>query len=168
MSAESPGPQPEPFWREHQARAVLALRALLTPAVLRDILSGESGVDLARALCRLRRLQSGQTERAIWCHRALAREVRRDLRTLGWVDPRWSEALRHLAGYLEQAGWELASGRWVVAEPLLPLPACARPSPSAGPADRAAEPIAWELGLSAEVAARLCRALQRLRRRPPA
>jgi hypothetical protein len=98
---------------------------------------------------------------------ALAREVRR-MRTLGWVDPRWSEALRHLAGYLEQAGWELASGRWVVAEPLLPLPACARPSPSAGPADRAAEPSAWELGLSAEVAARLCRALQRLRRRPPA
>ena len=169
MSAEStPGPQPEPFWREHQAHAVLALRALLTPAVLRDILSGESGEDLARALRRLRGLQSGQTERAIWCHRVLARAVREDLRTLGCVDSRWSEALRHLAVYLEQAGWQFAGGRWVVAEPFPPLPACARPTPVTGPADTAAEPSAWELGLSAEATARLRSTLQRLRREPPA
>jgi hypothetical protein len=168
MSTDStPAPQPGPFWREHQARAVLALRKLLTPAVLRDIRSGEPGEDLARALRRLQRLQSGQTERAIWCHRVLARAVREDLRTLGWVDPRWSEALRHLAVYLEQAGWECAGGRWVVAEPFPPLPACALPTPVIGPADTAAEPSAWELGLSPEATARLRSALRRLRREPP-
>ena len=168
MSAEStPHPQPGPFWREHQAHAVLALRALITPAVLREILSGEPGEDLVRALRRLRRLQSGQTERAIWCHRVLARAVREDLRTLGWVDPRWSEALRHLAGYLEQAGWEFAGGRLVVAEPLPPLPACARPTPVTGSADTSAEPSAWELGLSIEAAARLRASLHRMRQRRP-
>jgi hypothetical protein len=168
MSAEStPHPQPGPFWREHQARAVLALRELLTPAVLRDIPSGEPGTDLVRALRRLARLQAGQTERAIWCHRVLAKEVREDLRTLGWVDPRWSEALRHLAAYLEQAGWEFAGGRWAVAEAFTPLPAGARPAPATRPADTAAEPSAWKLGLSAEAAARLRRSLQRLRRQPP-
>ena len=78
MSTDStPHPQPGPFWREHQARAVLALRALLTPAVLRDIGSCEQEEDFARALRRLRRLQPGQTERAIWCHRVLARAVTR-------------------------------------------------------------------------------------------
>jgi hypothetical protein len=146
---------------------VLALRALLTPAVLRDIGSCEQEEDFARALRWLRRLQSGQTERAIWCHRVLARAVREDLRTLGWVDPRWSEALRHLAVYLEQAGWEFAGARWVVAEPLPPLPACARPSPVTGPADTAAEPSAWQLGLSIEAAARLRRSLQRMRQPRP-
>jgi hypothetical protein len=167
MSTDStPHPQPGPFWHEHQARALLALRALLTPAVLRDIGSCEQEEDFARALRRLRRLQSGQTERAIWCHRVLARAAREDLRTLGWVDPRWSEALRHLALYLEQAGWEFAGGRWVVAAPLAPLPAGARPSPITGPADTPAEPSAWQLGLSAEAAARLRRSLARIRRLP--
>jgi hypothetical protein len=66
MSTEStPAPQPGPFWRDHQARAVLALRELITPAVIREIRSGEPGADLVRALRRLQRLQSGQTERAI-------------------------------------------------------------------------------------------------------
>jgi hypothetical protein len=168
MSTEStPHPQPGPFWREHQARAVLALRELLTPAVLRDIRSGEPGEDLVRALRRLRRLQSGQTERAMWCHQVLAGAVREDLRTLGWVDSRWSEALRHLAVYLEQAGWEFAGGRWAVAEPLPPLPECARPSLITGSADAPAEPSAWELGLSAAAAARLRRSLDRIRRLPP-
>jgi hypothetical protein len=168
MSTEStPHPQPGPFWREHQARAVLALRELITPAVLREIRSGEPGEDLIRALRRLQRLQSGQAERAIWCHRVLARAVREDLRTLGWVDPRWSEVLRHLTVYLEAAGWKFAGGRWVVAEPLPPLPACARPSAIAGPADTAAEPSAWELGLSAEASARLRCSLARMRRLPP-
>jgi hypothetical protein len=168
MSAEStPHPQPGPFWREHQAHAVLALRELITPAVLRDILSGEPGEDLARALRRLRRLQSGQSERAIWCHRVLARAVREDLRILGWVDPRWSDAMRHLAVYLEQAGWEFAGGRWVVAEPLPPLPACARSTPITGPADTPTEPSAWELGLSAEAVGRLRDSLERMRRLPP-
>ena len=167
MSPDStPHPQPGPFWREHQARAVLALQALLTPAVLRDIGSCEQEQDFARALRRLRRLQSGQTERAIWCHRVLARAAREDLRTLGWVDPRWSEALRHLAVYLDQAGWEFAGGRWVVAEPLPPLPACAPLTPVPGPGDTAEEPSAWELGLSAEAAARLRRSLERMRRPP--
>lgn len=168
MSTDSTShPQPGPFWRQHQARAVRALRALLTPAVLRDIGSCEQEENFARALRRLRRLQPGQTERAIRCHRVLARAAREDLRTLGWVDPRWSEALRHLALYLEQAGWEFAGGRWVVAEPLPPLPACARPSPITGSADTAAEPSAWKLGLSIEAAARLRRSLERMRRQPP-
>jgi hypothetical protein len=167
MSTDStPQPQPGPFWREHQARAALALRALLTPAVLRDIGSCEQEEDFARALRRLRRLQSGQTERAIWCHRVLARAAREDLRTLGWVDPRWGEALRHVAVYLEEAGWEFADGRWVVAEPLAPLPACARPSPIASVTDTPSEPSAWQLGLSAEAAERLRRSLERMRRPP--
>jgi hypothetical protein len=168
MSTEStPAPQPGPFWRNHQARAVLALRELITPAVVREIRSGEPAGDLIRALRRLRRLQSGQTERAVWCHRVLARAAREDLRTLGWVDPRWSEALRHLAVYLEQAGWEFVDGRWVVAEPLAPLPACARPTLITGPPDTPAEPSAWMLGLSTEAAARLRISLERLRRRDP-
>ena len=76
----TPAPQPGPFWPEHQARAVLALRQLLTPTVLRDM-GGESGGKLTRALRGLRRLQSGQAYLAISCHRALATAVREDLRT---------------------------------------------------------------------------------------
>jgi hypothetical protein len=160
-------PQPGPFWREHQARALLALRALLTPAVLRDIGGCEQEEDFARALRRLRRLQSGQAERAIWCHRVLARAVREDLRTLGWVDPLWSEALLHLSVYLEHAGWEFAGGRWVVAEPLPPLPACALLTQVSVAADTPAEPSVWELGLTAEAAVRLRQSLDRIRRLPP-
>ncbi|MGH7514085.1 MAG: hypothetical protein ACREOQ_14315 [Gemmatimonadales bacterium] len=168
MSADStPRPQPGPFWRAHQSRAVRALRELLTPAVVRDIIAGAPGEDVGHALGRLQRLQPGQTTRAIWCHRVLARAVREDLRSLGWVDPRYAEALRHLAVYLEHAGWEFAGGRWMVADPLPPLPACARLTPVRGPADTAAEPSVWDLGLSVEATARLRHSLARMRRFPP-
>jgi hypothetical protein len=96
----------------------------------------------------------------------LVRAAREDLRTLGWVDPRWSEALRHLAVYLEQAGWKFVDGRWVVAEAVPALPASARPSPITAPADTPAEPSAWELGLSIEAASRLRHSLERMRRPP--
>jgi hypothetical protein len=141
MSAEStPAPQPGPFWREHQARALLALRELLTPAVLRDIRSSEPGDDLVRALRRLRRLQSDQTEKAIWCHRVLARAAREALRTLGWVDPRWTDALR------SQAGAEPTSGRGRRRATTRDLGGVAR---NDCPARRAVE---YELGRTSDVA----------------
>src|SRR5689334_16713743 len=106
-SESSPRPQPQPFCYHHQQRAVRALRQILRPAVLRDILAGAPGKRATRALRQARRLEPGQTAIAMECHQALIRELRADLRFHGWVNPEWSAVLWHLTLYLEQAGWEL-------------------------------------------------------------
>jgi hypothetical protein len=120
---------------------------------LRDILAGAPGKRATRALRQARRLEPGQTAIAMECHQALIRELRADLRFHGWVNPEWSAVLWHLTLYLEQAGWELVEGRWVVEE--------------LAPADREREPSAWELGLSSEALARLSEGLRRRRSKEP-
>lgn len=87
------------------------LRAFLT----RDLhvhleqLGGRRLLDLF-VVCR--RLQPGDVQTALVCHRALGREARRNLMAYGYLNVEWADWQRLVHNVLEAEGYEFTDGRW--------------------------------------------------------
>lgn len=96
----------------HLSAAMQELRAALTPT-LRKQLEQRDNRALLDLFAVLRRLQPGDVQTMLVCHRALVRSVKRDLNAAGYADVTWADLPRLVFNLLEAEGLEFTAPGWV-------------------------------------------------------
>jgi len=98
-----------------QATRSLKLYLQDTPSL---VFESEGRADISPvvdALFRLRHLEPGQVETAMWCHSVLARQIKSNLDRMGFLGE-GADLIQSSINFLDSSGWWYVEGHWTSRE----------------------------------------------------
>jgi hypothetical protein len=110
-------PTTETYAARVRQQATQAIKLYLqdTPALVFEQNEATSINPVVDALFRLRHLEPGQTEAAIWCHSVLVRKIKSDLDRMGLLFE-GADLIQSSLSFLDSSGWWYIGGRWTSRE----------------------------------------------------